>query len=495
MVKYNLRELLAPWVPIAPRRAIREIILDSRIAAAGDLFMAVTGHQTDGRHFISQAIAQGVAAVVAEADDEIHDGEILEVNGVPVIYLGQLKQHLSALGNRFYQQPSRKLRLIGVTGTNGKTTITHLLAQWAQLLGEVSAVMGTIGNGLYNNIQPTNNTTESAIKIQQLLAQLYHNGATFSAMEVSSHSLVQYRVKDLYFAATIFTNLSRDHLDYHEDMMQYEAAKWQLFDKLSINTSIINADDATGQRWLDKLPQAVAVSVISTLPQSKHNSWLQAIAVNYHLKGADIQFNSSWGGGVIHSQLLGEFNVSNLLLALATMLVLGYPLSALLASASKLHSVIGRMEVFHTNNWPTVVVDYAHTPDALEKALRAVRLHCNGKIWCVFGCGGERDKGKRPLMGAIAERYADHIVITDDNQRSEEPWNIITEIKHGLLDTSRAISFPGRSEAVTSVIMQALPEDLVLVAGKGHENYQIIGQQRLQYSDRHTVAQLLGVLA
>jgi len=469
--------------------------LDSRMAAAGDLFIAIAGHHADGRRFIPQAIAQGVAAVIAEAEGVASDGDIREVHGVPVIYLAQLPQRLSALAGRFYQQPADKLRLVGVTGTNGKTTTTQLIAQWAGLLGETGAVMGTVGNGLYGQLAPTENTTGSAVDVQHVLADLAQQGATLTAMEVSSHGLVQHRVAALPFAAAVFTNLSRDHLDYHGDMQGYESAKWLLFSEHQVDKAIINADDDTGRRWLHTLPDAVAVTMENNLPADLHGRWLKATEVTYHDGGAHVRFSSSWGEGEFDSRLMGAFNVSNLLLALATLLTLGYPLASLTATAGELQPVCGRMEVFSAPDKPTVVVDYAHTPDALEKALEAARLHCKGKLWCVFGCGGDRDKGKRPLMGAIAEQFADIVLITDDNPRSEAPAAIVDDILTGLLDPGRARVVSGRAQAVTSAIMQAQPDDIVLVAGKGHEDYQIIGNQRLDYSDRDTVARLLGVMA
>ncbi|MCT4700978.1 UDP-N-acetylmuramoyl-L-alanyl-D-glutamate--2,6-diaminopimelate ligase [Enterobacteriaceae bacterium H20N1] len=495
MADRNLRDLLAPWVPTAPERALREMTLDSRVAASGDLFVAVVGHQADGRRYIPQAIAQGVAAVVAEAQGEASDGEIREMHGVPVIYLSQLHQRLSALAGRFYHEPSDALRLVGVTGTNGKTTTTQLLAQWAQLLGETSAVMGTVGNGLLNQVIPTENTTGSAVDVQQVLANLHQQGATFAAMEVSSHGLVQHRVAALKFAASVFTNLSRDHLDYHGDMAGYEAAKWLLFSEHEAGQAIINADDEVGRKWLARLPDAVAVTMEDNLQPDCRGRWLKATNVHYHDGGATIQFSSSWGDGVVESRLMGAFNVSNLLLALATLLALDYELAELLKTAERLQPVCGRMEVFTAPGKTTVVVDYAHTPDALEKALQAARLHCTGKLWCVFGCGGDRDKGKRPMMGAIAEQYADVIVVTDDNPRTEEPKAIVNDILAGMLDAGRACVVLGRAEAVTNAIMQAKENDVVLVAGKGHEDYQIVGNRRLDYSDRVTAARLLGVVA
>ncbi|EKM6457049.1 UDP-N-acetylmuramoyl-L-alanyl-D-glutamate--2,6-diaminopimelate ligase [Cronobacter dublinensis] len=495
MADRNLRDLLAPWVANLPARALREMTLDSRVAAAGDLFVAVVGHQADGRRYIPQAIAQGVAAIVAEAKGEATDGEVREIHGVPVIYLSQLNERLSALAGRFYDEPSERLRLIGVTGTNGKTTTTQLIAQWCQLLGETSAVMGTVGNGLLGKVSPTENTTGSAVDVQHVLAGLAGQGASVAAMEVSSHGLVQHRVAALKFAASVFTNLSRDHLDYHGDMDHYEAAKWLLFSSHRYGQAIINADDDVGLRWLTQLPDAVAVSMENNINPDCHGRWLRADAVEYHDRGATLRFSSSWGEGEIDSRLMGAFNVSNLLLALATLLALGYPLAALLASAPRLQPVNGRMEVFSAPGKPTVVVDYAHTPDALEKALQAARLHCAGKLWCVFGCGGDRDKGKRPLMGAIAEQFADVVVVTDDNPRTEDPKAIIADILTGMLDAGRARVVEGRAEAVTNAIMQASENDVVLVAGKGHEDYQIVGTRRLDYSDRVTAARLLGAVA
>jgi len=491
----NLRDLLAPWVPGAPERPLREMTLDSRQAASGDLFVAVAGHQADGRRFIPQAIAQGVAAVIAEAEGVAEDGDIVEMHGVPVIYLAQLPQRLSALAGRFYQQPGEQLRLIGVTGTNGKTTTTQLLAQWANLLGETGAVMGTVGNGLYGQLVSTENTTGSAVDVQHVLHSLVEKGATVAAMEVSSHGLVQHRVAALPFAAAAFTNLSRDHLDYHGDMTRYEAAKWLLFSEHQVGQMIINADDEVGYRWLLNLPDAVAVTMQNNLQPGCRGRWLKATEINYHDNGASITFESSWGNGVIDSRLMGAFNVSNLLVALATLLSLGYPLDGLIATGNQLQPVCGRMEVFNAPGKATVVVDYAHTPDALEKALEAARLHCKGQLWCVFGCGGDRDKGKRPLMGAIAEQFSDVVVITDDNPRGEEPAAIVEGILSGLLDAGRARIVHGRAQAVTNVIMQAQEDDVVLVAGKGHEDYQLVGNRRLDYSDRVTVARLLGVVA
>lgn len=493
MTDRNLHYLLAPWVPMAPRLALQEMTLDSRRASGGDLFIAVAGHQTDGRRYIPQAIAHGVAAVIAEASDQAPDGAIVKMCGVPIIYLSHLNHYLSALAGRFYCHPTERLRLIGVTGTNGKTTVTQLLAQWGQLLGETTAVMGTIGNGLLNYMSPVKNTTGSAVSIQHQLNAFADQGATFAAIEVSSHGLAQHRVAALSFAAGIFTNLSRDHLDYHGDMGNYEAAKWKLFSAHDVGRVIINADDQVGKKWLLKLPNAVAVTMQNNLSPTCNKRWLKATTICHHDDGSTLNFASSWGDGKIVTKLMGDFNISNLILVLATLLSLGYPLEKLVKTGGCLQPVCGRMEVFNVLGKPTVVVDYAHTPEALGKSLKAARLHCQGRLWCVFGCGGDRDKGKRPLMGGVAEQLADHLVITNDNPRTEKSRAIINDILGGLLNVSQALVIPDRTAAVTSAIMQAQEHDVVLVAGKGHEDYQLTGNCRLDYSDRLIVAQLVRI--
>lgn len=493
MNKPSLRSLLAPFAIEIEDREIKEIVLDSREVAAGDLFIAIKGHSMDGRRFIPQAIAQGAAAVIAEAEGVAEDKEIRTNYNVPVIYLTNLHEQLSHLAGVFYQHPSQRVTLAAVTGTNGKTTTTQLLAQWAALLNHHAAVMGTVGNGLLGQVKPAANTTGSAIDVQHTLNELVDAGADFVAMEVSSHGLVQDRVKDLHFAVAAFTNLSRDHLDYHGDMAHYEQAKWRLFSEHKVEHSVINHDDPVGAKWLTHLPNAVAVSIHNDKSIETNDYWVYAKKIEYTDEGARVLVATSWGEGVINSRLMGEFNVSNLLIAFACLLKLGYDISALLAVAERLEPVCGRMEVFAAEGKPTAVVDYAHTPDALEKALQAARLHCSGKLWCLFGCGGDRDKGKRPLMAQAAERFADCIIVTDDNPRSEEPAAIITDIMAGFSQTDHVRAIHGRAEAVAFALKNAAPNDVVLIAGKGHEDYQIIGLQRLDYSDRTTVAQLLGL--
>lgn len=493
-----------PELPIwAELKTLNQMTLDSRQVQQGDLFVALKGHQVDGRQFITKAIEQGAALVLAEADEGISEPELasefakcnLNRTACKVISVPNLPKMLSAIANAFYAEPSKKLTLVGITGTNGKTTTAQLFAQWRNLLGGKSAVMGTIGNGLYGQVQEAVNTTGSAIEIQRNLADFVTLGADFCAMEVSSHGLAQYRAEALDFDLAVFTNLSRDHLDYHNTMEEYAAAKFRLFSELSTKQQVINADDEIGKQWLAKLPQAVAVSInpTETLNQTR---WLQAKNVSYTLQGAKIEFASSWGNGKLDSRLIGAFNVSNLLTAFAGLLALGYELQKLLETAPLLTGVCGRMECLVSEEVPQanpmVIVDYAHTPDALEKALQAARLHCDGKLWCVFGCGGDRDTGKRPLMASIAEQYADNVIVTDDNPRTEDPDIIFADIMQGFKKPKNVQKMHIRQYAIEQAISQADSKDVVLIAGKGHEDYQIIGTKKYHFSDQEVAKKFLG---
>ncbi|HED4458764.1 UDP-N-acetylmuramoyl-L-alanyl-D-glutamate--2,6-diaminopimelate ligase [Pasteurella multocida] len=479
-------------VELAPNIELTDMILDSRAVKQGCLFVALQGHQVDGRQYIPQAIAKGASAVLAETEDiQQHLSTKIE-QGVPIISFYQLGSHLSALAGLFYDNPSHKLTLVGVTGTNGKTTISQLLAQWTTLLGHRSAVMGTIGNGLLGQIKEATNTTGSAVEVQASLADFVTRGADFAAIEVSSHGLVQHRVEALAFDVAIFTNLSRDHLDYHQSMENYALAKKRLFTELHSQYQIINADDSVGQTWLQEQPNAVAVSCQADFqPHQAH--WLKATAIQFSQKGARIQFESSWGKGELHSALIGQFNVSNLLLVFATLLSLGYNIETLMKTVPQLTGVCGRMERLSASNQPTAIVDYAHTPDALEKALQAARLHCQGKLWCVFGCGGDRDRGKRPLMAKIAEQFADHVIVTDDNPRTESAAQIVQDILAGFEHPQHVEVCHARDQAIIQALQKADSDDVVLIAGKGHEDYQIIGTQKQHFSDQETVQQYFKV--
>lgn len=470
---------------------LTEMTLDSRSVTNGCLFVAVKGHSTDGRQYIEQAVQAGAGAVLAECDSADEHLQIRLQQNVPIISYYRLPAYLSQIADAFYDNPSQHLTLVGVTGTNGKTTIAQLLAQWTQILGRKPAVMGTVGNGLYGEVKPAANTTGSAVEIQSSLADFVKQGADFAAIEVSSHGLVQHRTEALQFAAAIFTNLSRDHLDYHHTMENYAAAKKRLFNELNVRQRIINADDETGAQWLREMPDAVAVSCHPEF-QPTQKTWLKLTALSFTNQGARIAFNSSWGGGELESPLIGAFNVSNLLLVFATLLSLGYPLTDLLRTVSQLKGVCGRMEMFGAPHKPTAIVDYAHTPDALEKALQAARVHCHGELWCIFGCGGDRDAGKRPLIAKIAEQFADRVIATDDNPRTENNQKIMADIIAGFKNPQAVQIIHNREQAIQTAIKSAVENDVILIAGKGHEDYQIIGTTKHYFSDQAMVKKYLG---
>lgn len=482
-----LDRLLAGFNISAPAIPLSDMQLDTRLLKQGSLFLALKGHAVDGRLFMQQAEQSGAVAILFDNSD----GFIAPTLSIPCIAVPSLAEKVSELAGLFYDQPAKKLALVGVTGTNGKSTCTQLIANWTQLLGQRGGVLGTLGNGLFGQLRATENTTGSAISIQQELAHFVTEHVDVAAMEVSSHGLVQHRVSALPFAAVVFTNLSRDHLDYHHTMQAYAEAKRQIFKQTTPDHCILNADDETAREWLQQMPQAVVYGIDQQLPNHA-GSFLYATDVKYHSQGITISIHSSWGDGVLSAPLLGKFNVSNLLAALAVMLVLQYDFETLCQTASRLQPVTGRMECFGNSQQPLVVVDYAHTPDGLEKALQAARQHCHGRLFCIFGRGGDRDRGKRPQMAAIAEQWADTIILTDDNPRTEDPAVIIADMCAGLQKPAQAHIEHSRTRAIELALSQAVAGDIILLAGKGHEDYQIVGKEKRHYSDRETVMQLLG---
>jgi len=486
---------------------IEQLRLDSRQVKPNDLFIALKGQSHDGREFIPQAVMSGAIAILAETDNSVEDKTLsyftFDGKKIPQINIYQLANRISAFANEFYDHPSSKMKVIGVTGTNGKTTVTQLIAQWASLIGQKSAVLGTVGNGVYGKLTPSANTTSSSIEIQSYLAAFLAEDVKIVAMEVSSHGLALGRVQDVSYAASLFTNLSRDHLDFHHTIKNYKNAKWSLFSPLTKELAVkhsgkrvINYDDKVGRAWINKLEDAV---VVSTQPEyltkirALGKAYIGISSIEYHDKGVSLYFDSSFGNGVLESRLFGSFNVSNLLLALGALLALGFPFFALINTVPHLSPVCGRMEIFAVKNKPTVIVDYAHTPDALDKALFAAKEHCHGKLWVIFGCGGDRDRGKRPLMANVAQSYTDNIIVTNDNPRTEDPDTIIHDIMAGFTEPNQINIVKDRMTAIQWAIDHSNENDIILVAGKGHEDYQIIGQTKHHYSDRETVSDLLGM--
>lgn len=471
---------------------ISGMTLDSRAVKQGDLFVALQGAVTDGRQYITNAIQSGAAAVLSDTLDNQLNGQLSVQDTVPVIHIFKLQQHLSALAMRFYFPDSNLHQITAVTGTNGKTTIASLLANSYLLLGQQSAQMGTIGNGLYNQLQASLNTTLDAISVCRELADYQTQGATQTIMEVSSHGLVQGRIAAIPFNTAIFTNLTRDHLDYHGTMQAYAEAKQILFEKFPLQHRIINANDEVGRNWLMLYPDAIAygLNIDVSFTQRQH---FNVTKVHYLAKGLTFEFISSWGQGEINTPFYGDFNVLNVAAVSCALLADGVSLAAIQKVMAQLTVVPGRMEqYFFAKQQLTFVVDYAHTPDALEKALQALQHHKQqGRIIAVFGCGGDRDKGKRPEMAYIAEQNADLLVIVDDNPRSEDAQLIVEDIKAGLTSPENSLVIHDRQQAIHYLLANAKPHDIVLLAGKGHEDYQIFGNKKVHYSDRECLQTLL----
>lgn len=473
-------------LPPALDRDISEIALDSRKLAAGALFLACKGAATDGRRFIEDAIEKGVGAVLVEADEvwaETHARA-----SVPVIPVKDLPYKAGLLAARFYGEPARELRLVGVTGTNGKTTCSLLIASHLQALGYHCGVIGTLGFGMSGTtLQPFGpgpGTTPDAVRFQQVLAGLKELRADTVVMEVSSHGLDQYRVDVDDFSVGVFTNLSRDHLDYHVTMEAYLAAKRRLFSGRRLKSAVLNLDDASSAGTRDLLDAGVSCLTFS-LGNPAADVYARTIA--FTSSGLHMQVVTPWGEVAVESALLGSFNASNLLCTLAAVLSCEqhsevFDPERIGTALAALQPVPGRMQLVAAVP-VTVVVDYAHTPDGLEKALQAVRQHGTGKVSCVIGCGGERDHGKRPEMAAIAERLADRVILTSDNPRGEAPQAIIDDMLAGISNPEDVSVQPDRARAIALAIATAAPGDIVLLAGKGHEDYQEIAGQRLPFND------------
>lgn len=461
------------------------LTLDSRQVRPGSLFLAVPGLRHDGREHIAQAIEAGASAIAYESADGYRPDSLQQDNGVILLPISGLAAQISAIAGRFYQEPSHDLGLVGVTGTNGKTSVTQMLAQALSTLGKPCGVIGTLGSGLPGQLVDHGMTTPDAISVQRQLASMRDQGAGWVSMEVSSHALDQGRVAALEFDLAVFTNLSRDHLDYHGDMASYGAAKARLFDR-PLQAAIINLDDAFGRELVELSP-----SRCFTYSLTNPEADLYCTDIEYTDSGISAALHTSRRRAELHSPLLGEFNLANLLAVIATLLVLEVRLDRAAGLAAGLTPPAGRMQRLGGGEQPLVVIDYAHTPDALEKALTALRLHARGRLTCVFGCGGDRDSGKRPLMARVAERYADQVVVTDDNPRSEPSHGIIEQILAGMQHPGSVTVTANRADAIRDSIMRAQAGDLVLLAGKGHETYQEIDGVRHPFSDIEQAAQAL----
>jgi UDP-N-acetylmuramoyl-L-alanyl-D-glutamate--2,6-diaminopimelate ligase len=479
---------------------------DSRETLPGQIFVARRGATTDGARFLDDAVAAGAVALVRQGEP----GCRRRGDGVVEVRVPDVVACTGLLASRFFDHPSRDLEVIGITGTNGKTSVAHFIAQAIDMAihtaaagaeGETACgVLGTLGHGVHGDLRPSRLTTPDAIAVHGQLAELRELGARKVVMEVSSHALDQGRVECVDFDGAVFTNLSRDHLDYHGGMQAYGDAKGKLFDCSALRYAVINEDDAYGAQLLERHSgglQTVAYGVDTHAEAAlapRKTPWLCGRVTNPGDSAITLSVRGSFGQGQLASGLLGRFNAYNLLAALGVLLCMDWPLATALRRLSCAQAPAGRMQRFGAAaGEPLVVVDYSHTPDSLERALESLRGQCRGKLWCVFGAGGGRDRGKRPMMGAVAAAHADAIVLTDDNPRSEDGDGIIDEIRGGIPIDFQVLTQRDRAAAIRLAVAGAAPGDVVLVAGKGHETYQESGGRRLPFSDAAAVRAALKV--
>lgn len=470
--------------------SVSGLVLDSRKVQGGDVFVALSGTESDGRQFIDKAIAAGARAILAEATA----GDTLTFQQqIPIIPIPDLRGRLGEIAANFYGHPARHLKMFGVTGTNGKTSCTHFLAQSLEYCQIRTGILGTLGNGLYGDLGEPGLTTPDAITLQATLKQFKERGAKATAMEVSSHSIDQGRVNGIAFSTGIFTNLTQDHLDYHGTMAAYAAVKKRLFTDFSLKNRVINMDDEYGFRWLNELASEYPLLAYGLHPRALPATIPQIYTEDTQLSlhGIHTKIISPWGRAELNLPLIGLFNLSNVLAVLATLCLEEIPFKMAMAAISELQAVPGRMSLYGGQGRPLVAVDYSHTPDALEKALQALRAHTKGKLICVFGCGGNRDAAKRPIMASIAERLADQVIVTNDNPRHEVPEEIAQQILSGFQYPDKVMVLLDRSKAIEKSIQYAAANDCVLVAGKGAERYQQIGEHKFPFDDAHEVSRFL----
>ena len=492
---YHGRVILADLVKQIPgakcngdaRIVARGIAYDSRKVRPGDIFVAVKGSEQDGHKYIGDAISRGAVAVVAQEN-------IMDIHSVPVVNVPDSRRALSRLASVYYDWPQEELVLVGITGTNGKTTTSYLIECILQEAGFSPAVIGTVNYRYMDTTCPAPVTTPESLDLMRSFRKVVDMGASHGIVEVSSHALEQGRVADCNFKVGVFTNLSRDHLDYHKTMGAYFKAKSILFKELLRNgehgesRAVVNGDSPYGKRLADLCLAPVVFYGVK-------GPWeVSARDVQVGGGGLTGRLVTSQGETDFSCPLLGEFNLYNVLAATATSLCLGIPLDSVVQGLARVTHVPGRLEPIDSPSGIRVVVDYAHTPDALENAIRALRSLTQGRIITVFGCGGDRDKGKRPQMGRIGTDLSDLAIITSDNPRTEDPLSIIKDILRGVGEAKEGIHYlvePDREKAIELAIKEATQEDLVLIAGKGHEDYQIIGTQKRYFDDREVAKRLL----
>jgi UDP-N-acetylmuramoyl-L-alanyl-D-glutamate--2,6-diaminopimelate ligase len=493
MTDYPSKDLLSLLVGLVKNPAviknveITSISMDSRHVEVGALFIAAAKQQQDRQSHISQAIYAGAKVILIDetAVDE------MQYESVQIIVLKELEGKVSEIAARFFGHPSLGQTIIAVTGTNGKTSVTQFIAQCIEHSGQACGVIGTLGTGRINALTETGMTTPDPIKVQEILAAFFKQSIHMVVIEASSHSLEQGRLNSVAVDVAVLTNLSRDHLDYHGDMASYAEAKKRLFRFDSVKTAVINAQDKVGQELMQELTRNKAIHVVSY--GQNCNAAIAANDSKMTAKGMSFSLVKNTLSSKIESTLLGSFNIDNLLATASSLLAIGLPFEQVVIAIQKCHAAEGRMEVYSHHSQPTVVVDFAHTPDALTKALQSLKQHkpAQGQLWCVFGCGGARDVGKRPLMGTAVEKNADQIIITSDNPRNEDNDVIVKAILSGLENQDNVHIEHDRQVAIKYAIGNAKQHDMILVAGKGHEQYQEIKGIKKPHSDADTVKKAL----
>lgn len=482
----TLLQGIAP-VPSVFDVTIHGLKTDSREVRAGDAFIALAGARTPADHYIEHAIGAGATVVLLEV---MQAGECHEHEGALIVPVTDLRARLGKIADRFFEHPSQRLRLIGVTGTNGKTSVSHYIATLLQETGTPCGVIGTVGYGMPGALQQGSHTTPDVVQVNRVLSKILAQGGRAAAMEVSSHALDQGRIDNLTMTGAVFTNLTRDHLDYHGSMEAYGAAKARLFEREELHFAVVNFDDPFGRQLYEQL-EGKCDRVRYSLHESQTELWLTEFSPS--IDGFTASVDGLWGRFEISAPVLGSFNVSNILAAMAAVLSLGVPVERVQRAVERLSPPPGRLESFAGANGVRVVVDYAHTPDALNSALAALRPHVGGRLFCVFGCGGDRDTGKRPEMAREAEKAADVVIVTDDNPRSEDPETITSDIMAGFSHPEQVTVIHDRAEAIRQAVHSALPGDIVLIAGKGHEAWQELAGQRIPFSDAEQVRHALSL--
>lgn len=479
-----LRALLGGQIEVAADLTVSELAIDSRDLKPGAAFLACGGARHHGLEFLPQAFAAGARVILWEPLPGVSAPRVPA--NVVAIAVPQLRSQAGYIADRFFGAPTSSLVVAGITGTNGKTTVAWLLAQALERCGRSAAYIGTLGSGRPGQLTPATHTTPDPVRLQRELARLRDAGVSAVAMEVSSHALDQERCAGVRFHTAAFTNLSRDHLDYHGSMGAYAEAKAKLFAWPTLSARVINIDDEFGQQLANRERPGTELYLCSRLsnreiPQQAHS--LHAQSWRLTDQGVDLDIRNDAGTVQLHSALIGEFNIDNLLTTLAVLEAQGIAAGDAARALAQCVAAPGRMQFDGGGKLPLVIVDYAHTPDALQKALVAARAHCRGRLWSVFGCGGERDPGKRAQMGQVAAANADVVILTDDNPRGEDPEAITSAILAGIATRERTTVIHDREQAIRTALTDARSGDVVLVAGKGHEDYQLIGTQRRAFSD------------